>query len=208
MHAHSRRVLVSCASASFLAAAGAHAAISPVGAAFFGAGSTTITFGEVPVNTPIPMTIGIASFTGTGGLTFSGGSGAPPAPSGDPYLFSGSSGNSDVIEVAFASPQSAAGAYFNTLGGGSLAGTLVLEFYNGASLLGSVDAVTSITSGFGGFVGGESDSANITRIIFRDIDDTNAVSFRIDDLVFIPAPGAGALAALGLLAASRRRRHG
>ncbi len=181
------------------------AGIVAVGAGSFGPGSTTVTFDEVAVGTTIPFSVGMASFVGLSGVTSNVdlGLGMTPAPSGSPYLYSGSVGNDDVIEVKFGVAQRSVGAYFNTFGDLLLSGALQLEFYDGDTLLGILAGIPDPGT-LGGFVGGQADSAMITRVIFRDTDPDNPVSFRLDDLMFVPAPGC-----LGLLLPClclRRRR--
>lgn len=188
-----------------LTAGVAHGAISPVTAAFFGGDATIVTFSEVSLGTTIPFSVGSASFGGLGGLTAGDlGTSAPPAPSGDPFLYTGSVGNDDTVEVTFGSPQQAVGAYFNLASDLFSGGALTLEFYNGAALLGTVDAVTNASVFFGGFVGGSSDAQNITRVVFRETFFETPINFRLDDVTFVPSPCAAALLAGGLL--TRRRR--
>jgi len=185
----------------------AHAGFTSVDSSYFGAGTTVITFSEVPEFTAIPFTIGIADFIGLAGIVTdddAGGASAPPAPSGGAYLYSGSVGNDDMIEILLGTPQEAVGAYFSILGGGGLLGMLQIELYSGDTLLGSLlasfDAGTS-----GGFLGASAGSAIIDRVIFRDIDDSIGISFRLDDVQFIPA--GGPLALLPFAALARRRRR-
>lgn len=191
---------------SLMAALSAHAAIVPIAAGDFDASATVVTFDEVAVGTTIPFSVGIADFDGLGGLVSDDdlGSAMPPSPSGRPYLYSGSVGVDDTIEVAFGAGQTAVGAYFDLAGSGSTVGVMQVEFYNGATLLGTLNAVPSV--GTGGFVGGATDSDLITRVVFRDIDTTLPISFRLDDVTFVPAPGAAAaLLVMGLCTARRRR---
>ncbi|MBL8990849.1 MAG: hypothetical protein JNJ48_04630 [Phycisphaerae bacterium] len=181
---------------------------APVGpGAFAVPGVSVVTFGEVPVGTTTPFTIAGATFGGLGALVTDplGGLADPPSISGGPLLYSMSVGNDDAIEVNFARAQRMVGAYFNILGDPTLSGQIVLEFYNGDSLLGVLPAVP-IPGTFGGFIGGDAGAAVITRVIFRDTDTSAPVSFRIDDLMFVPAPGAAGVLVLLGAAAFRRRR--
>lgn len=183
----------------------ASAGIAGVGADYFGAGTTVITFEELALDTPLPFTIGIADFSGSGGLITTFGEGdpaAPPAPSGGQFLYTGSDGMDDWIEVVLGAPQEAVGAYFNLGGGGTESAVVVLEVYSGDTLLGILE--TSPDENFGGFVGASAGRAIIDRVIFRDIDDSLPVSFRIDDFQFVPAPGG--MLVIGLAALRRRRR--
>ena len=133
--------------------------------------------------------------------------GAPPAPSGVPYLQSNSVENDDVVEVVFGAAQSSVGAYFDTASNLFEGGSLRMEFYAGDTLLGILAAVP-VGDTFGGWVGGTAGEAVITRVIFREMDADTPISFRIDDLTFeIPGPHVlGCLAVGGLCRGARRRR--
>ena len=183
--------------------AAASASITSIDDTFFGVEATVITFDEVPVGTSGPFDIGAASF-GSTVITQDSLGAEPPAPSGVPYAFSTSVGVDDIIEVSFAYGLTAVGAYFDLTGGGRTVGAMTLEFYNADTLLGTVDAIP--TTGNGGFVGGQTDGTLITRIVFRDTDPTSGISFRIDDLTFIPTPAAATLLALATPLTLRRRR--
>ena len=185
------------------------AGITPVGAGSFSGSATVITFDEVAVGTSIPFTIGLADFVGLSGIvdntSMPVGFGLPPAPSGVPYLYSGSVGDQDVIEIEFGAAMESVGAYFDVTDSVTSGGTLQMEFYSGATLLGIVAAVPDAGT-FGGFVGGSAGSAVIDRVIFRDIDFSLPVSFRLDDLMFqVPGPGALVLFAIAAMVGGRRR---
>ena len=191
------------------AAAPVSAGITPVGAGSFSGSATVITFDEVAVGTTIPFTIGLADFVGLSGFVHDApmpvGFGLPPAPSGLPYLYTGSVGDQDVIEIEFGAAMESVGAYFDVTDSVTSGGTLQMEFYNGATLLGIVAAIPDAGT-FGGFVGGSAGSAVIDRIIFRDIDFSLPVSFRLDDVMFqVPGPGALALFVVAAMVGGRRR---
>jgi len=184
----------------------ASAGIVEVDPTYFGGSATVITFSEVAEGTEIPFSIGIADFSGSGGLTYSYGPAdpyAPPAPSDSPFLYSGSVGMDDWIEVVLGAPQEAVGAYFNTAGSKFFGGVLQLELYSGDTLLGIVDA--TYDENWGGFIGASAGETIIDRVIFRDIDETIGISFRIDDFQFVPAPGGVLVLACAALARRRRR---
>jgi len=182
------------------------AGVTEVGAGYFGASATVITFSELAEGTLIPFSIGLADFSGSGGIIYSFAPGdpfAPPSPSDSPFLYSGSDGVEDWIEVLLGAPQEAVGAYFNSAGSSSGDGVLQLELYSGETLLGMLATTPNATQG--GFVGASAGEAVIDRVIFRDIDDTLPVSFRIDDFQFVPTPGAAPLMLLAALGRRRRR---
>ncbi|MFO0962037.1 MAG: hypothetical protein U0625_03930 [Phycisphaerales bacterium] len=186
----------------------ASAGITAIGPADFSGAANVVTFDEVAVGTSIPFTVGLAQFGGLGGTTSDFGAfGAPPAPSGVPYLQSNSVENDDVVEVVFGAAQSSVGAYFDTASNLFEGGSLRMEFYAGDTLLGILAAVP-VGDTFGGWVGGTAGEAVITRVIFREMDADTPISFRIDDLTFeIPGPHVlGCLAVGGLCRGARRRR--
>ena len=180
--------------------------LSSIGPTDFGGTPEEITFDEVPVDTLGPFSIGAATFSA--GVIVDEDSLAPPSDAGAPYLFTLSSGADDAAEVTFDYGMTAVGAYFDLRGSGFTVTTMELEFYNGATLLGTVAAVPTVGSGVlsGGWVGGETDGDLITRVVFRDTDPPSGISFRIDDLRFIPTPGTAALLGLAGIAGIRRRR--
>jgi hypothetical protein len=186
-----RPSIVGLIAAAAIAPTLAKADIVPAGPSHFGPGSNTITFNELPVGVTIPFSIGMASFTGLSGSISNlpqPPSASPPAPSGGPYLYTETSDNQDIVEVLFGAPQESVGAYFNVEGSTPFFGVLQVEFYSGSSLLGILPA-TPEPGEFGGFAGGSAGAAVIDRVIFRDIDPTLPVSFRLDDVTFaVPEP--------------------
>jgi hypothetical protein len=193
--------------AAIVIGAPASAGVTAIGPGDFGSDSTIITFDELAVGTSIPFTIGIAEFAGLFGSISDVplGDAIPPAPSGAPYLSTGTLDDEDVIEVLLGSPQESVGAYFDIAGAGLLVGNVQLEFYSGATLLGTLAAVPDAGT-TGGFVGGSAGSAIIDRVIFRDIDPAFGVSFRIDDFTFaVPAPAT--VLPMLLAGFAVRRRH-
>jgi len=168
---------------------------------------TVVTFDEVALGATIPFSVGLAQFGGLGGFTSDlGPFGAPPSPSGPPYLQSSSVGNDDTIEVVFGAAQASVGAYFDTASDLFTGGSLRMEFYAGDMLLGSLDAMPEPGT-FGGWVGGTAGAAIITRVVFRETDPDAAISFRIDDLTFaVPGPASIACLAVGAVILLRRRR--
>lgn len=181
--------------------------ISSIGPTDFGGTPEEITFDEVPVDTFGPFSIGAATFS-EGVVTATMPGPVPPSDSGGAYLFTLSTGADDAVEVTFDHGMTAVGAFFDLRGSGFTVSTMNLEFYNGMTLLGTVAAVP--TSGnnvlSGGWVGGATDGDLITRVVFRDTDPTSGISFRIDDLRFIPTPGTAMLIGAAGLVGVRRRR--
>jgi len=206
---HYRHLLIMCVMTGGIPkmAAGVVQNVDP---SFFGLGSTAITFSEVPVGTQIPFSIDGANFIGLSGSIRNDvliPPAYPPSPSGPPYLETATFNGQDIINVQFTMPQSAAGAYFDVQGNPPLFGIVVVDFYSGPTLLGTL-AATPNPGTFGGFVGGNVGSTILTRVDFRDIDPAFGVSFRIDDLLFVPEPTSSCLFLLAtlFLVRSRERR--
>ncbi|HZW10702.1 MAG TPA: hypothetical protein VFF69_12430 [Phycisphaerales bacterium] len=179
-----------------------YADVTPITPDYFSTGAEVITFSEVPLRTEVPFQIGSARFGGLRGFVTDAPDGLPPSDSGAPYLYTRSVGNDDTIEISFDSPKTAAGAYFN-LEGARQNAVVDLEFYRGDDLVGTLPAI-----GFEGFLGGHADGASFDRIVFRDVDYANSISFRIDDLMLVPSPGTAAPLCLALLGAATHRRRG
>jgi hypothetical protein len=185
----------------------AGADITSIAAGDFGDAPHVVSFEEVALGATIPFTVGLAEFGGLGGFTSDlGPFGAPPGASGLPYLQSSSVGNDDTIEVVFGAAQASVGVYFDTASDLFTGGRLVMEFYAGDALLGSLEAIPDAGT-FGGWIGGTAGEATITRVVFRETDPDSAISFRIDDLTFtVPGPATIACLAVVVTILPRRRR--
>jgi hypothetical protein len=188
------------------------------------AGSPTVAWSQLgPAGTTIPHFF-VAS--GSNGDAVTGAFAAPSSNTGTVIVQGANwSGNFNPGDVGvwtvnhgplslsfFVGGYNFAGAYFqqNTFG----AFTAKLDFYNGATLLGSVSENGNSTSAGDGsaiFIGGlDLSGSNITRVVFSETAGTNLKDFAITTLYYgaVPEPGTLVLVGTGLigLAGIARRR--
>ena len=202
-----RRVLIALvgvAGAMLLAPVSARASLAITSPGVFSSTKTVIGFEVLPYG---QVTSASAALLVGSGITF-------PVLDGESAIFGSSftktiidvigsgAGSDGKIEIAFDSPVEAAGVNYWT---GS---PLVFSAYDSSDVL--IGTADSLPVG-AGFFGVDGQGVGISRVVIND----HSYGFQIDDLTFgsttaavhAPAPGAAALAGLGLLLVGLGRRR-